>query len=88
MNDIFKKRDVRYSFRNNSPFETRNIKSVFYGSETISFLGPKKWEFLPSNISDSENLNIFKSNAKSWKPENYQCCLCRLYIAVIGFIEL
>ena len=41
MNNIFRKWDVTYDFRNNSTFETRNVKSVFYGSETISFLGPK-----------------------------------------------
>ena len=28
-------------FRNNSTFKARNIKSVFYDSETISFLCPK-----------------------------------------------
>ena len=88
MNNIFKKRNVTYNFRKNSTFETRNIKSVYYGFETISFLGPKIWELLPSNNKDSENLNILKSNIKSWKPENCPCRLCRLYIADIGFIEL
>ena len=88
MNDVFKKINVTYNFRNNSTFETRNIKSVYYGSETISFLGPKIREPLPSNIKDSENLNNFKSNIKSWKPENCPCRLCKLYIADIGFIEL
>ena len=40
--------------------------------------GSKIWELLPSNIIDSENLNIFKSNIKSWKPENYPCRWRRL----------
>ena len=88
INDIFKKRNVTYNFRKNSTFETRNIKSVYYGSETISFIGPKIWKRLPSNIKDLENLNIFKSNIKSWKPKNCPCGLCRLCIADIGFIEL
>ena len=88
MSNILKKTKVTYNFRKNSTFETRNIKSVYYGSETISFLGSKIWERLSSNIKDSENLNIFKSNIKSWKPENCPCRLCRLYIADIGFIEL
>ena len=88
INDIFKKRNVTYNFRKNSTFETRNIKSVYYGSETISFIGPKIWELLPSNINDSEDLNIIKSNIKSWKPENCPCRFCRLYIADIRFIEL
>ena len=68
--------------------ETTNVKSIYYGSETISFLGLKIWESLPSNIKDSENLNIFKSNIESWKPENCPCHLCRLYIADIGLLEL
>ena len=83
MNIIFYKRNVTYNFRKNSTFETRNIKSVYYGSETISFIGSKIWELLPSNIKDSANLNIFKPNIKSWKPENCPCCSCSLYIADI-----
>ena len=87
MNDIFIKRNVTYNFRKKSTFETKSIKSVYYDSE-ISFIGPKTWQFLPSNVKDSEHLNIFISNIKSWKPENCPCRFCRLYIAGIGFIEL
>ena len=74
--------------RKNSTFEERKVKSVYYGAETMSYIGPEIWELVPSNINDSENLSIFKSNIKSWKPENCPCRLCRLYIADIGFIEL
>ena len=88
VNDIFKKRNMTYYFRRNSTFETRNIKSVYCGSETITFLGLKIWELLPSNIQDSENLNILISNIKSWKPENCPCRLSKLYIADIGFTAL
>ena len=75
-------------FRKKSTFEERKVKSVYYGAETISFIGLKIWELVPSNINDSENLNISKSNFKSRKPENCPCLLYRLYIANIGFIEL
>ena len=78
---------MMYKFRSSSLFET-NIRSVYYCSETMSFLGPKTWELLPSNNKDSENLNIFKPNIKSWKPKRCPCHFCRLYIADIGFIEL
>ena len=50
MNDIFKKRNVTYNFRNNSTFVTSNAEPVYDGSETISFLASKIWELLPSNI--------------------------------------
>ena len=75
MNDISKKRDVTYNFRNSLTFEARNIKSVSYGSKAISFLGTKIWELWPSIIKDSEILNIVKSNIKAWKSQN---CPCRL----------
>ena len=59
------------NFRYNSTSETRNVKSVYYGLETISFLvGQKIWELLPSNIKDSENLNVLKSNTKFCKTVN------------------
>ena len=41
MNDSFKKRNVTYNFRKNLAFEARSIKSVYYGSETMSFSRPK-----------------------------------------------
>ena len=37
INDIFKKRNVTYNFRKNSTFETRNIKSVYYGQKQYPF---------------------------------------------------
>ena len=45
VNDIFKNGNVMYNFRKNSAFETRNLKSAYYGSETISFIGPKYGNF-------------------------------------------
>ena len=46
-----------------STFGTRNIKSFYYSSETISFLSPQIW--VVSSVKDSENLKIFKSSIKS-----------------------
>lgn len=36
--DVFKLSARSYSARNNSDFQRRNMKMVFYGSETLSFL--------------------------------------------------
>ena len=78
---------MTYNFRKKSTFETGDIKSVYYSSKTISYLGPKNMGIF-AKIKDSENVNIFKSNIKSWKPENCPCRLCRLYAVDLGFIEL
>ena len=81
MNDIFRERNITYSTRNSSGFETKNIKTVHYGPETIAYLGPKIWDFVPQKIKDSEHIiNIFKSNIKFWKSENCPCSLCKPYL--------
>ena len=79
MNDIFWKRNVTEDFRKNSTFEERKVKYVYYGEETISFIGSKIWELVPSNINDSENVNIFKSNIKLRSLKTFHA-LCTGYI--------
>ena len=49
----------------------------------ISNLDPKIWDLLPKNIKDSENINIFKSNVKLWKPENCPYRICLIYLAIV-----
>ena len=77
------------NFRNLSEFARRNVRSVFNGTESISFLGPKIWDILPSELKQLEAVNTFKREIKKWKPVNYRltchCRLCRPYIQNIGF---
>ena len=56
-------------------FETRNIKIVYYGLETITSLAPKIWDLVTQKIKDSENINTFKSNIKLSKPNDYPSIL-------------
>ena len=44
MNDIFRKRNMSYNSRNSSVFETRNIKTLHYASESIVDLCPEIWD--------------------------------------------
>ena len=41
---------MTYNFRNDFTFEARNVRSVYCGSETISFLGPKIWGLLTLQV--------------------------------------
>ena len=70
------------------PFETRNVHTVTYGTETISSLGPKIWHIIPKNIKDSTTLNEFKRRIKMWTPALCPCRLCKKYIAGIGFVDI
>ena len=47
MKDIFPLRDIPYNLRNINPFLSTNINTVYNGTETISFRGPKIWHMSP-----------------------------------------
>ena len=77
---------MKCNFRNYFSFATENAKSTHYGSETILYLGPKKWALSSKSITDPQNIHIFKSNVKLWKPDNCPCGLCKIYLANGGFV--
>ena len=53
-----------FLFKNNVRFTQTNMKSVYHGPETVTYLGPKISDLVPHNIKDSENVNNFKSTIK------------------------
>ena len=80
-------RDICYNLRGNSNFAVSNVKSVFHGSENISYLGPKIWDIVPLELKQLTNLNAFKKGIKNWQPKNCPCRLCKQYILNLGFIS-
>ena len=72
--------------RGEDSFQTRNVKSVKYGTETLSYLGPLIWQEVPEHIRQETNFSIFRKLIKQWKPAKCPCRLCKTYIANIGFI--
>ena len=69
------------------PFKTRNIRTVAYNTETLGYLGPKIWQLLPEDIKNANNLEEFKNKIKMWRPRGCPCCLCKTYIAGVGFMS-
>ena len=84
--EIFVERTIPYNLRNDSNFVPRHVNSVYHGTESLSYLGPKIWEQVLSELKRSENLNSFKTQIKKWTPLNCPCRLCRTYLPQIGFI--
>ena len=87
LSDIFPQSQNPYELRNKNICKTENIHTVFYGSETVSFRGPKTWALIPDNIKNSNNLNEFKAKIKSWKQEGCTCRICKVYVQNLGFIS-
>ena len=68
MKDIFQlrltDRPVRAQNTNNLKVETR--KTVAFGTNSISSLGPKIWNNLPYHLKCTESLAVFKQIIKKW----------------------
>ena len=86
LKEVFPPKDSqRYPLR--SVFKTRNVRTVNYGTETLSFIAPKVWEIVPKAIKQAKTVNEFKKNIKLWKPVDCPCRLCKNYVAGMGFVE-
>ena len=86
LNDIFVPALYPYNFRRQNTLQRRRVKSVRYGTESLSFLGPKIWDIIPQNIKQSKTVEIFKSKIKTWIPLECPCRLCKVYVQNLGFI--
>ena len=64
-----------YKTRNRSTFYSRPVYIVLHGTESLSHLKPKFWEFKPSDMKNLSSLTAFKKAIKKWKPH---ACRCRL----------
>ena len=65
MTELFEQRNEHhYNLRNNVHFITPQIRTVYHGSESISFLGPKIWNILPDRLKNATSLEAFKIQIK------------------------
>ena len=86
-NRVFKlNSDSHYNLRQILQFSRSLVKSIYYRTESISYLGRKIWDILPDDYKVIQNLDTFKIKIKKWKPENYPCKLCKVYIDRVGFL--
>ena len=85
--ELFRRHDICYNLRSNSNLAVPNVKSVFHGSESISYLGPKIWNIVPLELKQLTSLNAFKKGIKKWQPKNCPCRLCKQYVLNLGFIS-
>ena len=78
LTEIFPQKDSIYSLRNSTALQGRSIKTVMYGSETISILGPKIWDILPTKFK-KKNVppTLFKKKFRELAQKNCPCHLCK-----------
>ena len=54
-----------YNLRLNSQFSGPLLKTVFHGTENISYLAPMIWNILPVTCKESPSLEAFKNRVKN-----------------------
>ena len=87
-NDLFNQKEISpYNLRRHPEFRVPLTRTVYQGSESISYLGPKTWDILPASFTRAVSLNSFKKLIKEWVPQACPCRLCKNYIPRVGFVE-
>ena len=87
LNNVFPNSKNIVNLRQKPTFETSNVKSVYNGTETISFRGPQIWAVLPDDIKNAQTLCEFQAKIKKWKPKGCRCRMCKTYIQHVGFVN-
>ena len=77
MNNAFEFKEPHYSLRKATSFCSRNVKTVLYGTESISVLAPKIWKLVLSEIRNYQSFYQFKKEVSTWTTTNCPCCLCK-----------
>ena len=87
MSDLFKIKETKYKLRNKSILFSTKAKTTSYGINSITYMGPKIWNFVPDEIKESKSLIVFKHKIKTWIPEKCPCTLCKVYVPNLGYLE-
>ena len=86
MNTIFPLNENPFNLRNNNLLKPRKIRTVHYGTETVTFRGPEIWAQVPDNIKNSLSVHEFKKKIKTWNTMSCKCRICKTYIPNLGYI--
>ena len=85
INDIFEGCPRNYNLRKDKIITTRCVKSVYNGTETVSFRAQNIWDITPEDLKKASSLPDFKLNIKKWKPDSCTCRLCKEFVTGVGF---
>ena len=87
MQELFSEQTNPHNLRKMRCWDVPKVRTVYNGTETIRFRGPKIWSIVPTEIKNSNSLTEFKYRIKGWKPSECTCRLCKTYVQNLGFIN-
>ena len=65
-----------------------NVRTVTWGTESLSHLGPRIWSIIPLKLKKFSSLQKFNSSIREWKPSKCPRRLRKIYIANVGFVTV
>ena len=74
-NILTQRTQKHYNLRNASDFQIPFVRTVYHGTESISYIGPKIWDIVSAEMKNAISLNSFKAQIKKCLHFN---CPCRL----------
>lgn len=78
--------EINYELRQRSQFNISSVHSVFSGTGSLIFLGPKIWALIRNEMKQLESLWKLRKEIKQWKPKSCLCTLCKRCIHRIRFL--
>ena len=78
--------EINYELRQRSQFNISSVHSVFSGTESLIFLGPKIWALIRNEMKQLESLWKLRKEIKQWKPKSCLCRFCKRCIHRIRFL--
>ena len=78
VNELFQFRErIPHELRQRLQFQIPWVHSVFSGTESLKFFGPKIRALLPNEMKQGESLGKLRIVIKQWKPTSCPCRLCK-----------
>ena len=79
MKDIFQFRSNDRLARSQNIYNLKvpAVNSTRFGTNSLSSLGPKIWNNLPSHLKSAESLEDFKTVIKKWNGNECSCSICK-----------
>ena len=73
MCELFPIRICNVNLRPGNNFKNHNVRTVYNGTNIVTFQGPKIWNSLPEELKKAISLKVFKVKIKKWKPTGCTC---------------
>ena len=62
-----------YNLRRSFNFQSVNVRTIRYGTESLTYLANKIWSQIPTDIKEAPTLELFREKIKLWQISDCPC---------------